>query len=94
MFCVPRFASEFFISVLRVLCSVFLDSQVSEVSKWEYERHHEMQQQVQEHGDALQMVKWVGFKSEAEKAHQLFSQSKGLQHLLGSSRFERRRWCG
>ena len=65
VFCVPRFASEFFFSVLCVLCSVFRDLLVSEVSKWEYERPHEMQQQVQEHGDALQMVKWVGFKSGA-----------------------------
>ena len=66
VFCVPRFASEFFIlcfvfhvlfasefffSVLCVLCSVFRDLLVSEVSKWEYERHRKMQQQVHEHGD-------------------------------------------
>ena len=36
VFCVPRFASKFFF-----LCFVFLDLQVSEASKWEYERHHE-----------------------------------------------------
>ena len=37
--------------------------------------------------DALQMVEWVGFKSEAEKAHQLFFSVQGTSTTPGQFTF-------